>query len=416
MFWFRRWWNTFRADSVNRDIEREIAFHLAERGHELAEDGLSAEEARRQANIRFGNARAQAERVHDVNVSSRLETQMRNLRHACRALSRTPGFTIAVVLTLALGIGANSGVFSALDAVLLRPLPFPDADRLVQLRQAQQNSPETNIAPIRLEDWNRLNTTFDAITGYYTEDVSDVSGDLPVMVRRAFVSPRFHDVWGIAPALGRGFTAADYQPGGASVTLVSDRYWRDELGASPDAVGRTVRLGTASLTVVGVMPASFRFPDRRVDFWLPVGISAQLAEVRTATWYLGVGRLKSGVTLDQARTNLAAVQHQLAEEFPRTDATIGVTIAPLKEVTVGGVRASLWVLFGAVSVLLLITGTNVTALLLARAIQRRHETSVRLSLGATPGVLVVQMLTESGVLALAGGALGVITAGGAVAA
>jgi predicted permease len=325
-------------------------------------------------------------------------------------LSRTPGFTIAVVLTFALGIGANSAVFSALDTVLLQPLPFPDADRLVELRQAQRNSPETNIAPIRLEDWHRLNTTFEAITAYYTEDVSDTSGEFPVMVRRAFVAPRFHEVWQVGPALGRGLTSSDHLSSSAPVALVSARYWHDQLGADPNAIGRTVRLGTASVTIIGVMPASFRFPDRGVDVWLPVRLSAQLDRIRTATWYIGVGRLKRDVTLDQARANLAAVQRQLADEFPETDRAIDVAMAPLKDVTIAGIRESLWLLFGAVSVLLLITCTNVTALLLTRALERRHETSVRLSLGATRGALVAQMLTEAGILALTGGALGVALA------
>ena len=406
MLWWRRWWSALRPGRVNRDIDRELAFHVSERADELRAEGLDPQEAGRQARLRLGSLRVQAERVHDVDVSLRLETFVRNVRQSARALSRTPGFTIPVVLTLSLGIGANSAVFSALDAVLLRPLPFPDADRLVQLHQAQKNSPETNIAPIRLEDWHRLNTTFEAITGYYTEDVSDTSGDLPVMVRRALVAARFHEVWGIGPALGRGFMTTDHQPGAARVALVSDRYWRDQLGADPAALGRTVRLGTASMTVVGVMPASFRFPDRTVDLWLPVGISAELAQVRIATWFTGVGRLRRGVTLDQARANLATVQSQLADQFPGTDRTIDVAMTPLKDVTIAGMRESLWLLFGAVSVLLLITCTNVTALLLSRGLQRRHETSVRLSLGATRGTIAAQTLTEAGILALAGGACG----------
>lgn len=412
MFGLRRWWNALRAGKVNRDIERELAFHVDERARELMDDGLSADEAKRQANLRFGHARVQAERVHDVDVSVRLEATWRHVRHAARALTRTPGFTIAVVLTLALGIGANTAVFSAIDAVLLRPLPFPEADRLVELRQAKQNSPETNIAPVRIEDWSRLNTTFEAISGYYTEDVSDTSGDLPAMVRRAFVTPRFHETWGISPAIGRGFTTADYQPG-AGVTLVSDRYWRDQLGADPNAIGRIVRLGAASLQVVGVMPASFRFPDRQVDLWLPAGLSAKLAEVRTATWYIGVGRLRHGVTLEQARANLAAVQRQLADEFPKTDGDIAATMRPLKDVMVGDTRESLWLLFGAVSVLLLITCTNVTALLLARAVERRHEIILRLSLGASRGTVAAHLLTEAGLLAVAGGACGVALAAAA---
>ena len=410
MYWIRRWWNALRPGRVTREIERELAFHLEERARELGAEGLGPEEAARQARIRLGHLQVQADRVHDVDVSVRLEMIVRNVRHSARGLWRTPGFTVAVVLTLALGIGANSAVFSALDAILLRPLPFPEADRLVQLRQALKNSPETNIAPIRLEDWHRLNNTFDAITGYYTEDVSDTSGELPVIVRRAFVSARFHEVWGIAPALGRGFTTADHQPGSARGVLVSDRYWRDQMGGDANAVGRTVRVGAVSLPVVGVMPASFRFPDRTVDLWQPVALSSQLDKARHATWYVGVGRLKRGVTIEQARAQLAGVQNRLADEFPGTDRDVAVVMTPLKEITIAGASESLWLLFGAVSVLLLITCTNVTALLLTRGLQRRHETSVRLSLGATRGAVAVQMLTEAGLLALAGGACGLVLA------
>ena len=156
----------------------------------------------------------------------------RNLRHAARSLGRAPGFALTVVATLALGIGANTAVFGALDAVLLRPLPFPDADRLVRLSQTQQTSSETMIAPVRLEEWNRLNSTFSAISGYGVEDVSETSGDLPERVRRAFVTPRLLEVWGVAPALGRGFSEEEHRFGGPAAALVSDRYWRSRLGSS----------------------------------------------------------------------------------------------------------------------------------------------------------------------------------------
>ena len=409
MRWLRRVWNALRPGRLDHEIRREMTFHVGEREHDLRQDGLTDAEARREARRRFGHAQLQAERVHDQDVSIRIEQSVRTIRHVVRSLRRSPGFTIAVVLTLTLGIGANTAVFSAIDAVLLRPLPFPNADRLMELRQAKKDSPETNIAPVRLEDWHRLNTTFDAISGYYTEDVSDTSGDLPVIVRRAWVAPRFHEVWGIAPILGRGFTPADYQPG-SGVALISEHYWRGSLGADQRAVGRTVRLGTQSLHVIGVMPASFRFPDKQVDLWQPVGLNARLAQVRVATWYIGMGRLKQGVTLEQARANMSAVQQQLGEQFPETDEAVTVTMRPLKEVMVAASRESLWLLFGAVSVLLLITCTNVTALLLARGLERRHEIALRLSLGASRGTVMTQLLTESAVLAIGGGVCGVALA------
>jgi predicted permease len=408
----RRLWATLRSGRVKRDIDREVAFHLAERADDLRDAGLSATDAARQARRQFGNVVAQAERTHDVHVSLILETAIRNVRYALRALVRAPGFTAAVVLTLALGIGANSAVFSALDAVVLRPLPYPDADRLVQLRQVQERSAETNIGPARLEDWQRLNTTFENITGYYVEDVADTSRDLPEMIRRAFVSARFVEVWRVAPALGRGFTAAEHQPGGtgAMPVIVSDRYWRERLASAPDVIGKSIRLGGGTATIVGVMPATFLFPDRRVDLWSPVAISEKLMQFRAATWYFGVGRLKPGATIEQARENLAAVQAELGRLYPDTDRKIGVALQPLKDVAIGGVTSSLWLLFGAVSVLLLITCTNVTALLLSRATQRRQEIAIRLSLGATRVTLAGQLLTEAALVALAGGALGLVAA------
>ncbi|HET9368915.1 MAG TPA: ABC transporter permease [Vicinamibacterales bacterium] len=412
MSWLRQLWSTFRSGRVRSDIDREVAFHLAERADDLRATGLSAADAERQARRQFGNVAAQSERVRDVHVSQWLETIVRNVRYAIRALVRAPGFTAAVVLTLALGIGANSAVFSALDAVVLRPLPFPEADRLVQIRQVQERSAETNIAPARLEDWQRLNTTFENITGYYVEDVADTSRELPEMIRRAFVSARFVDVWGVAPSLGRGFSAADHQPGGtgAAAVIVSDRYWRDRLGAAADAIGRSIRVGSGSAIIIGVMPATFRFPDRRVDLWSPVAIGEQLMRFRAATWYVGVGRLKRDATIEQARENLSAIQAELGRQYPDTDRQIGVALQPLKEAAIGNVTSSLWLLFGAVSVLLLITCTNVTALLLSRAAQRRQEVAIRLSLGATRVTLAGQMLTEATVVALAGGGLGLAAA------
>ena len=224
MSWLRRLVNTVRPGRVEREIRRELEFHMAERADELRDSGLSAEEAERRARVTLGGPLLQAERTRDVDVALWADGIARNLRHAARSLGRAPGFALTVVATLALGIGANTAVFSALDAVLLRPLPFPDADRLVRLSQTQQASLETMIAPVRLEDWNRLNSTFSAISGYGVEDVSETSGDLPERVRRAFVTPRLLEVWGVAPALGAASrprsttSAARPQPSSATAT------------------------------------------------------------------------------------------------------------------------------------------------------------------------------------------------------
>ena len=403
----------FRAHDLDRDFEQELDSHVAMLTEENIRRGMTHTEARRSALIRVGAGASIKDEHRAARGLPTLETFWRDVRYALRMLRRAPGFAATAILTLALGIGANTAVFSAIDTVLVRPLPFPDGDRLMRLYQRQDKSAETNIAPIRLEDWNRLNSTFEAITGYLMEDVSDTSGDLPERVRRARVAPRFLDVWGIAPVLGRGFTDAEHYAGGPSAVLISERYWRRSFGADPHVLNRTVRLEGESFPIVGVMPASFLFPDREVDLWLPVQMGDKLAQVRYAVWYTGVGRLKPSLTLEQARANLNAIQTELGKQYPNTDAAISVEVVPLKEHTVSGIRSSLLLLFGAVSVLLLITCTNIAALLLSRAADRKREIAIRLSLGATRNAVAAQMLTETAVLALAGGMMGLLLAAGA---
>ena len=415
MNWLRRLFNTARPWGIERDIDREMQFHLAERIDELRAQGLNEDEASRRARLQFGNLSLQADRTRDMDVSLWTDTLLRDTRYAIRSLRRTPGFTIAVILTLALGIGANGAVFSAINAVVLQPLPFPDGDRLMRLRQVQQRSAEGHIAPVRLEDWQRLNTTFDALTGYYTEDVSETSGEFPEKITRASVAPRFIEVWGVPPARGRGFTAFEHTEAGARAVVISDRYWRRRLAAEPDVLNRTVRIGDSAYPIVGVMPPTFRFPDRNVDLWFPIALDFKYSVSRSNTWFTGIGRLKAGVTVDQARANLAVVQTQLGEQYPDTDRTIGVGIEPLKASTIGNVGQSLWLLFGGVTLVLLITCTNIAGLLLARSTHRRQEMAVRLSLGASRSRVAMQLLVETLLLSIAGAGVGLLIAGAAVA-
>src|SRR5690349_5433619 len=269
-----------------------------------------------------------------------------NVRLALRSLAKTPGFTATVVLTLALGIGANSAVFSAIDAVLLRPLPFPDSDQLMLLEQKRPKVSQTFVAPVRLMDWGRLNSTFQGISGYYNEDASETSGELPEKVKRAFVAPRFLEVLGVAPAQGRGFRPEEEHFGGPNAVLVSDRFWRRRFQADPAVLQKRLRFGQGSFEIIGVMPAAFRFPDPDVDLWFTSPMDAPFAQRRELTWFNVFGRLKPGVTVAQAREDMAAVQADLGRQFPQTDAELSVDIQPLKEIAVGGIRASLWVVFG----------------------------------------------------------------------
>jgi putative ABC transport system permease protein len=406
----RRLWNALTPGRVEREIEREVSFHIAERADELRAAGLTEDEALRSARERFGHPLLHAERARDAHVARWLDTLVRDTRFAVRSLLRRPGFTATVVLTLALGIGANTAIFSALDAVILRPLPFPEPERLVQVSESNARNSDTQIPPARLEDWRRMNSAFDALTGYYMEDVSETSGDLPERIRRAIVSPGFLDVWGIAPARGRDFTEAEHRFGGPQAVLVSHRYWRTRFDADPDVLNRDIRIGTTSYPIAGVMPETFLFPDRGVDLWFPVAVDAPYAQTRESTWYVAVGRLRADMTPARAREDLALVQSRLAEQHPETDRDIDVRVVPLKQSAVGDVGSSLWLLFAAGSVLLLVACTNIAALLLSRAAHRREELAVRQSLGASRGAVVAQLLTETAVLAVAGGAVGLLAA------
>lgn len=413
MAWLQKFRNIFRPGRLQNDLERELTFHVREREEELRASGLSGAEAARAARQQFGNFTRQLETTRDMDIHDWLESMVRNFRHGARVLAKTPAFTITVILTLALGIGANSAVFSAIYAVLLRPLPFPNDEELVRLLQSRPNNPVHYVAPIRIEEWNRFNSTFQAITGYSWEDASETSGDVPEKLRIARVAPRFLKVLGINPALGRDFSPQEERYGGPAAVLISYRLWQRRFGGDANAVGKALRFGGQSSPIVGIMPAAFQFPDHDVDLWSLRPPDAPYAQNREIGWYTGIGRLKRGVTVARARDNLAAVQSGLGRQYPKPDATISVSMTPLKEATVGGVRKSLWLLFASVSLLLLIACTNIAALLLSRAAARRHETSVRFSLGASRASVAAQLFTEVLILAVAGALVGLMLATGA---
>jgi predicted permease len=402
-----------RPGRVRRDLERELAFHVTERAEELRESGMSEADAVRAARLQFGNFTTQVERTRDMDIHDWLESTVRNLKYAVRGLAKTPAFTATVVLTLALGIGANSAVFSAIYAVLLRPLPFPNGDELVKLAQMRPKIESPFVAPVRLADWGRLNGTFRAITGYYSDDLSELSDELPEKLKMVLVAPRFLRVLEVSPALGRDFSAAEEHFGGPDAALISDRLWRRRFGGNPNAIGKTLRIGRTAYAIIGVMPPSFQFPDRDVDLWCPSPMDAPYAQSRESTWFTAIGRLKPGSSLEQARADLATVQANLGRQFPKTDADIKPAIEPLKEATIGGTGKSLWILFGSVSLLLLIACTNIAALMLSRVAGRNHEIAVRFSLGASRTTVAAQLLTEVLILSVAGAALGLLLATGA---
>jgi len=410
------WWKAiFSKRPSESQMNSELRFHLEELIDENVARGMTPEEARRRALLEFGGHEQLKEDLRDVYRIRLLDAASANLKSAFRFVRKSPTFSITVILTLALAIGANSAVFSAIDAILLKPLPFPEADQLMLLEQHLPKGPAvlTRVAPVRLEDWHRLNATFQSLTGYYTEDVSESTGALPEKVTRAWVLPRFFDVWGMAPALGREFTPDEETLNGPAAVLISDRFWRRRFNADPRVLGQNLRLDGRLYPIVGVMPPSFLFPDREAELWCPIPAGLSYGQARANNWFIVIGRLKPGATVAQARADLSTVQAQLGRQFPETDGGLSVTIEPLKENTVGGSRRSLWLLFGSVSLLLLIACTNIVALLLSRATQRQREISVRFSLGASRGTLVAQLLTETFVLVLLGAGLGLFLAAAA---
>ena len=401
-----------RRNKREQEFDRELQFHLEERTRELMAEGLSQQEAHRRAQVELGGKEQTAQQLREVHTFAVVETIASNLRSGFRLIRRAPGFSLTVILTLALGIGANSAVFSAINAVLLNPLPYPDGDRLILLQQKMTNMhhPVTFVSPARLEDWNRMNSTFEAMSGYYTEPGSELSGSLPEKVLRAFVAPRFVQTFGVSPAIGRDFTPEEFKSGGPKAVILSDGYWRRHFHADPGAVGRNLHIGDTAVTVVGVMPKTFLFPVRDADIFIPSPPDFSYAQSRDATWFTVIGRMKPGVSLAQARADLATVQAQLGRQFPKPDANIAVVLNPLKENTIGAARRSLWMIFGSVTLLLLIACTNIVALFLARTSDREQEISVRFSLGASRARIVMQLLSETFVLACIGSVLGLALA------
>jgi predicted permease len=409
------WWKSLLPKRASdAQMNSELRFHIDELTEENIAAGMSPVEARRRAVLEFGGHEQLKEELRDVYRIRLLDATTSNLKSAFRFIRKSPTFSLTVILTLALAIGANSAVFSAIDAIILKPLPFPDADQLTLVEQhnVKGAAPLTRVAPIRLDDWNRLNSSFQGLTGYYTEDVSESTGALPEKVTRAWVYTRFFQVWGLPPALGREFTPEEETLNGPNAVLISDRFWRRRFNADPGVIGKNLRLDGRLYPVVGVMPPSFLFPDREADLWAPLPPGLSYGQARANNWFVVTGRLKPGVTVAQAHADLSTIQAQLAQQFPETD-NLSITVDALKETTIAGSRRSLWLLFGSVSLLLLIACTNIIALLLSRSAQRQHEISVRFSLGASRGALIAQLLTETFLLALIGSGLGLFLAAAA---
>jgi putative ABC transport system permease protein len=333
-----------------------------------------------------------------------------DLRYALRQLGRAPGFTAVAVLTLALGIGATSAIFSMVNAVLLRPLPYREPAELMMLHEARPDGTRNTVSFPNFADWRAQDSGFRALAIVREQQFVLTGGTSPERVPGALVSADFLRVFGLEPVAGRLFAPGEDRAGRDGVAVISYGLWQGRFGGGGDAIGRTLVVDGRSVTVVGVAPAGFRYPSD-ADVWIPVSRDIpDLLSNRGLHAYEVVGRLRSGATAEAARARLAALAEHLAREYPATNRGWGVVVAPLHAALVKDVRPTLLVLFGAVAFLLLIASVNVANMMLARATVRRHELSIRTALGASQGRLVRQLLTESLVIALAGGALGLLLA------
>ena len=334
---------------------------------------------------------------------------LHDARYALRQLARTPAFTVVALLTLALGIGASTTIFSVVNGVLLRPLPYPEPDAIVRVHEIVPQYGEFTVAPANLVDWRQQTTVFEHIAGYTTDRGTYIGDSGPVMLTGATVSWDLFDLLRVAPAIGRSFRAEEDVPGKNTVIVISHGLWQRVFGQDPSVVGRAVTLSGVPVTVVGVMPPGFAFPGAAIDYWRPIAINPTNA-TRGGHFLSVIARRKPGVTVEQARAEMKTIAERLAVQYPKNSANESAEVRSLHEETVGGVRTALLTLLGAVAVVILIACANVANLLMVRASVREREIAVRTALGAGRGRLMRQMLAESLVLALAGGALGVALA------
>jgi putative ABC transport system permease protein len=421
----------FRLPGAERDVatavDDELAFHVDMLTEELVRAGRPADEARREALRRFGDVRAVRDRCYDLTTDHQASMQRtdllaslgQDLRYAVRSVGRARGFALIVVATLALGIGATTAMFSVVRGVLLRPLPFPAAERVVRLWPSNPGADVARgeVSQTELIDWEReLTRSFSAVGAFRVLGngmVFGESGAEPMYARTAYVSGGFFPALGTSAAVGRTFTAGEHVVGANQVAVVSHGFWERQLGADRSMIGKPIRFDGKSYVLVGVMPPDFAYPSPDVAVWIPQNVLGPdgVGEGRQARWLEMIARLRPGVSAEQGRQEVEALQKRLAAAYPESNGGyVTASIEDIRDSIVGPVRRGLLVLLGAVVLVLLVVCANVANLFLVRGTGRTRELALRGALGASRGRVVRLLLAESMLLSVVGGALGVLTA------
>ncbi|MGH9353690.1 MAG: ABC transporter permease, partial [Terriglobia bacterium] len=401
----------FRKTRSERELDEELRLHIEMLADENARKGMSPEEARRAARREFGGVAQIKEKYRDQRGVAFIETIVQDLRYGLRQLGRNPGFAAVAVITLALGIGANTVIFSAVNAELLHPFPFKHLSRIVTVWEEapKQNQSHVSAAPANFLDWSKQNTTFDLLAADHDWNVNLTGRGLAERVEGYQVTANFFPLLGVAPQLGRSITATDFHPGQESVVVFSYGFWQRHLGADHSIVGKSILLNNQKFIVIGIVPKDFDYP-LGAEAWSPLNLMGAAGADRADHYLEVIGRLKPGVSAEQAQADLGSIAQRLGQQYPKTNAGHGVQVVGLVQDLTSAARQFLALLMGAAAFVLLLACANVMNLQLARAAGRQKEIAVRLALGGSRWRITRQLLVETLILAALGGLAGALLA------